>query len=415
MINFLKKGNRLILCYTPEYAGSVNWITDAIKTKGFVKLKRTFHYTDEDILNNTEFEETTEIDDYVDPEMEVTTFFVFAELIGDYYKVKRGVLIDNFDIFIDKNVPLKKNFFVADSDVSVFKIIKNISLNDFYLGGDNPSAIPVEEFEKLLKHFPNFYERRKYVEARLSSLLRNYLDGVKDAEKVYQQYLNTKLSKHGTDLTEIFRDLELVKYQTILEKLYEMLEDESQYSEHQWQEEILQIILLLYPKYIFAFKSVPIQAKLADGIKDKQLDLLLVDSNGYIDVIEIKKPFENAIMTKGMYRENYIPLRELSGTVMQIEKYIYYLNRWSLEGEKFLNKRYKTKLPEGFDIKIANPSGLIIMGRENNLSSQQKNDFEVVKRKYKNIVDIITYDNLLERLRFTIEQIQKMEQKDGTA
>ncbi len=82
---------------------------------------------------------------------------------------------------------------------------------------------------------------------------------------------------------------------------------------------------------------------------------------------------------------------------MQIEKYIYYLNRWSLEGEFFLSKRYKTQLPEGFEIKIANPNGLIIMGRENNLSSQQKNDFEVVKRKYKNIVDIITYDNLLER------------------
>jgi len=54
-------------------------------------------------------------------------------------------------------------------------------------------------------------------------------------------------------------------------------------------------------------------------------------------------------------------------------------------------------LPEDFEIKIANPNGLIIMGNENNLSSQQKNDFEVGKRKYKNIVDIITYDNLLER------------------
>ncbi|MDE3183201.1 MAG: DUF4263 domain-containing protein [Bacteroidota bacterium] len=187
-----------------------------------------------------------------------------------------------------------------------------------------------------------------------------------------------------------------------------MLKDENQYNEHQWQEEILQIILLLYPKYIFAFKSVPIQAKLADGIRDKQLDFLLVDSNGYVDVIEIKKPFENAIMTKGVYRENYIPLRELSGTVMQIEKYIYYLNRWSLEGEKFLSTKYKTQLPEGFDIKIANPSGVIIMGRENNLSPGQKDDFEVVKRKYKNIVDIITYDNLLERLQFTIEQIRKI-------
>lgn len=408
MISFLKENDKLVLRYIPEFPSSNNWIREAIKTNGFVKLKKTFYYENEDILNNSEFQDDTEVDDYEDLEMEYTTFFAFAELVGDYYKVKRGILIDHFDLFIHKDVRLNINFFVANSDVSVFQVIKNISPNDFYLGGDNRSAVPVEEFEKLLKHFPNSYERRKYVEARIASTLRNYLDGIKDAEKIYQKYINTKLTKQGIDLTKTFQDVELIKYKTILEKLQGMLKDENQYSEHQWQEEILQIILLLYPKYIFAFKSVPIQAKLSDGIKDKQLDFLLVDSNGYVDIIEIKKPFENAIMTKGVYRDNYIPLRELSGTVMQIEKYIYYLNRWSLEGEKFLKKRYETQLPEGFDIKIANPNGLIIMGREDNLSLEQKNDFEVVKRKYKNIVDIITYDNLLERLRFTIEQIQKI-------
>ena len=133
----------------------------------------------------------------------------------------------------------------------------------------------------------------------------------------------------------------------------------------------------------------------------------MVDSNGNTDIIEIKKPFENAIMTKGVYRDNYIPLRELSGTVMQIEKYIYYLNRWSYEGEKFLTNKYKDELPKGFDIKITNPNGIIIMGRENNLSVKQKRDFEVVKRKYKNVVDIITYDSLIDRLKATIEQIKK--------
>ncbi|MFT3945588.1 MAG: DUF4263 domain-containing protein [Agriterribacter sp.] len=408
MIDFLTKDDRLVLRYIAEFANSSDWINEAIKTKGFVRLKRTFYFEEDDILSDSEFDEEAEIDDFDDPDQEQVTYFLFAELTGDYYKIKRGILINDFDVFIHKDVSLSPIFFVADSDVSVFNVIKNISQNNLYLGGDYPSAVPVEEFEKLLKYFPTSYERRKYVEARISSLLRNYLDGIKDAEKLYQKHLNTKLSKQGTDLTKTFQEIELVKYQTILEKLQQMLKDENQYSEHQWQEEILQIILLLYPKYIFAFKSVPIQAKLADGIRDKQLDLLLVDSNGYVDVIEIKKPFENAIMTKGVYRENYIPLRELSGTVMQIEKYIYYLNRWSLDGERFLSRKYETQLPKGFDIKIANPSGLIIMGRENNLSPEQKNDFEVVKRKYKNIVDIITYDNLLERLQFTIEQIRKI-------
>ena len=46
------------------------------------------------------------------------------------------------------------------------------------------------------------------------------------------------------------------------------------------------------------------------------------------------------------------------------------------------------------------------MGRENNLSKDQKNDFEVVKRKYKNVIDILSYDDLLQRLKFSIQQIQ---------
>ena len=48
------------------------------------------------------------------------------------------------------------------------------------------------------------------------------------------------------------------------------------------------------------------------------------------------------------------------------------------------------------------------MGREANLSDEQRDDFEIVKRKYKNVIDILTYDDLLQRLDFTIEQIQKM-------
>ncbi len=220
--------------------------------------------------------------------------------------------------------------------------------------------------------------------------------------------MSKKLTKQGSNLSKTFQESELIKYRTILGKLIEMLNEENQYSEHQWQEEILQIVLLLYPKYIFVFREVPIHTRITEGIRERFLDFLLVDSNGNSDIIEIKKPFENAIMTKGVYRDNYIPLRELSGTVMQIEKYVYYLNRWSHDGEKFLTEKYKKELPYGFDIKITNPNGMIIMGRENNLSLEQKRDFEVVKRKYKNVIDIITYDSLVERLKTTIEQIKKV-------
>ena len=132
-----------------------------------------------------------------------------------------------------------------------------------------------------------------------------------------------------------------------------------------------------------------------------------IDSNGNVDIVEIKRPFDNCIVTKNTYRDNHIPLRELSGTVMQIEKYIFYLNKWGKKGEDVLTNKYKEKLLDDFKIKITNPSGIIVMGRENCLSNIQREDFEVIKRKYKNIIDIITYDDLLKRLKFTIEQLKK--------
>ena len=164
----------------------------------------------------------------------------------------------------------------------------------------------------------------------------------------------------------------------------------------------MQIILLLYPKYIHVFKEAPVRDTYNNA--NRNIDYLLVDSSGNTDIIEIKKPFDKRIVTVRTYRDNYIPLRELSGTVMQIEKYIFYLNKWGRKGEDKLTAYYKDKLAENFKIKITNPSGIIIMGRKKGMTNEQLQDFEVIKRKYKNVIDIITYDDLLERLEFTISQ-----------
>ena len=88
---------------------------------------------------------------------------------------------------------------------------------------------------------------------------------------------------------------------------------------------------------------------------------------------------------------------------MQIEKYIFYLNKWGKKGEEKLTSYYRDELADDFTIKITNPGAIIIMGRKNTLSSEQLQDFEVIKRKYKNVIDIITYDDLLERLESTIK------------
>ena len=84
---------------------------------------------------------------------------------------------------------------------------------------------------------------------------------------------------------------------------------------------------------------------------------------------------------------------------MQTEKYIFHLSRWGEKGEDTLNKKYEDKLPDGLKIKIINPKGIIIMGRENDLNSEQKQDLEFIKRQYKNVIEIITYDSLIGRIK----------------
>ena len=215
--------------------------------------------------------------------------------------------------------------------------------------------------------------------------------------------MNSKISAKGENLTDRFRESELHKYKAIYEKLITMLDSENNYNEKQWQAEIIQIILLIFPKYLHAFDEVTITDT---QNRSRRLDYLLVDSTGNIDIVEIKKPFNSSIVTKRTYRDNYIPMRELSGTVMQIEKYIFYLNKWGKKGEERLTDEFKEKIPQNFNIQITNPSGIIIMGREIGLSKEQLLDFEVIKRKYKNVVDIITYDDLLNRLRLMIEKLK---------
>nr|WP_262917177.1 Shedu immune nuclease family protein [Subsaxibacter sp. CAU 1640] len=185
-----------------------------------------------------------------------------------------------------------------------------------------------------------------------------------------------------------------------------MLSNEVDYSEPQWQEEILQIILLLFPKYIAVFKEVRFNDVYNNKIR--RLDYGLIDFMGNLDLVEIKIPFDKSIVSVSPYRENHIPNRDLSGTIMQIEKYIYYLNKTGRKGEKQLTEKYKKELPKNLEIKITNPNGMIIMGRDINLTKQQLSDFEIIKRKYKNIIDIFTYDDLLRRLEIMVVQLKKI-------
>lgn len=163
-------------------------------------------------------------------------------------------------------------------------------------------------------------------------------------------------------------------------------------------------LIVTYQKYLVALSSVHIK-DLAN--KDRQLDFLLVANDGTVDILEIKKPFASAVMSEGTYRDNFIPKRELNGAIVQCEKYLYYLTGNKAENERLIQKEQAGNL-ENLVLKITNPQSLILVGRSAEFNGQRAEDFEIFRRCHKNISEILTYDDLLERIRNSILFLTKV-------
>lgn len=395
-IEFYQDGNLLVLRYKPAESF---WVAQNLKSNQPVPIRRTFEFEPDDLIPPALEEDDDELLDDEGSDFH----FALGERVGEYFRINPRVVDTTNAFFFHESIELESAHFVAERNVSILKKIDSVIKQDVYVGGSADDAMPWPAYGQLVAKFPNSYELRRYADARVGACVRDYFETATDTELLFEKYMNKRMPADGGEVLDVFRSQEAAKYQTLAAKLRDMLANEPSYSEKQWQDEILNMIRLIYPKYVLVFSGTPV----FDSVRKKQrfLDLLLVDSSGSVDLIEIKRPFDKCVVSERQYRDNYIPLKELSGAVMQIEKYILYLNKWGQRGEDDLNKRYRREL-KGMRLKIINPKGIIIMGREVNLSPEQRDDFEVIKRKYSNVIDIVTYDDLLSRLDFTVRQLE---------
>lgn len=386
--------NKLLVEYSPD--NGVKWIDEIIKTDEEFMLKKTFIFRQQDFYQYIETDDSQRT-------------FVIGLIEDGYFRIEKRILDTTHDVLIHTSVRISIKTFISNNNFSIFKRFDKLANQQIIIGGDTYSDSILEEvFIDIINSLPSSTEIRYYIDSRITNVLGQYLENVKDSGKAFERYLDRRITLSPFNSLDSLRSYETEKYAFILENLKMMLDNSNSYSENDWRDKILEIILLLYPKYIKCFPEVPINDYYSSPttMTVRRIDLMLVDSIGNIDVIEIKKPFEFCVVTKNVYRDNYTPLKELSGTIMQVEKYLFHLNKWGVNGEKALTLRYQSQLPNELTIKVTNPKGLIIIGRDHNLSERQRFDFEIIKRKYSNIMDIITYDDLLKRLENIIDRFR---------
>lgn len=381
-----KHNENLLLIYSPQWGidyfhqhFSEFWDKESIWIK-----RNIFNFKREDLLNSEYDLESSEIT------------FILWKIENNYYRICSRILGTQNDILIHKDSTINEDYFFSGNNSFLLEL-ERLSNQPIIIGGDNSNAIPEDIFISIIDSFPTKTELTHYSNARITNILSEYLEWVTDSQSKYEQYLERrKKLKVDTTTIDWIERYELEKYIFIRTTLEEMLQKYEKYSEKQWENKILEIILILFPKYIRVYHSMPVMDYYTDPTKPKkrQIDIALLDASFHLDIIEIKKPSYHDTVSEKPFstRDNHIPMKNLSSAVMQIEKYIFHLNKWGTVWEKELSKKY------GHEIQIVNPQWILITWRCNKFTKRQRFDFEIIKRQYSSIVDIITYDDLIRRL-----------------
>ena len=390
-IEFKKIDGKLILVYTP--AMGVDDITKRLSTEEGVQIKNTFHVTDSLLYETDEAE-----DDW-----EETLRFCVGTMGETYTKLDSEVFGTNNSFYIGNEIKLKPQMFTAYRNISIIRKIDEMIERDFYIGGDWEAynGISKEIFENLISKFPKTAELDKYANKRIASIIKDYFPECDKYEAIYEKFIESRNNSYvppSSSLSDFNVQIELEQFTIAYQELKDMLDQYEAIDEKKWQEKIHNILQLLYPKYICCVREV----RFYGGKKDKQPDFLLVDANGFVDVLEIKKA---DVRMLSQYRNNYVASREVSGAIQQIEKYIFCLNS-SDKAKKDVLDRLDGLLPYGLKVQVVNPQGILLVGRSNEFNEEQKKDFELIKRQYKHVADIMTYDDLLFRLGNIIESLK---------
>lgn len=209
----------------------------------------------------------------------------------------------------------------------------------------------------------------------VTTLLTNLMkSGYKSQITKSKLFKNTKIQFDFVTLDEIIKEFE--------SKMQKKL------SESDWGKFLDNNLTLIDSKYIH---SIPQLNVVLGGTR--KVDFGLVDILGYLDIFEIKKP-ETKLLTKNKdSRGNYEWNKEALESITQAEKYLFHAET------KGANLRDDIKRQRNIPLEIIRPRAFVIMGHSNQLDNDsKKQDFRILKNQFKNI-EIILYDELLERLK----------------
>lgn len=352
-----------------------------------------------------------------------------------YYRIEGRVLGIAQDVLLCSDRPVSRwslGWFGAGFQrrTSIFKKISSAVASDeseIVIGGPAEGSVPWGTFDELLSSFPTTAELERLGAVQISDRIADYLPLAGDFEEDYAKCVE-RVHAHTRRSTSSNRrrlsgesERERLGNDRIAEssrasidealRLLGSIDEEGwrAHDERYWQKRLLAVLPALYPQYVAAIKEkglIDLVSKKGRPV-NRRLDYLMIEASGNVDIAELKAPVpKERLIRKRKYRGNYVPAAELAGAIEQVEKYLYHLNHLGAEGERKFSEECKRKLvegggpelPEDLQLRCIDPHGIIIMGHAD-FDEDEQRDFDIIRRQYAHVVDIVTYDDLRDRLR----------------
>lgn len=245
-----------------------------------------------------------------------------------------------------------------------------------------------EEFEKLIKFIQEEYEPFRHGVNSFISLNTKFNDDTAAQLKALfdgaQQPLIDFLANPETISANLSSAIENIRRIKSIKNFEEMLSHNL--VEAQWQEWFENNTWVLGSDYIIVLEERRIDIK-------NIADFLMRSYDGFMDVIEIKRPDGNMKFWAPLKdHENLVPHADLIKAITQTSRYIYEIEQKqdSIKFQKYVN-----------GTKVVKPRAVLIYGRSNDWGQEENEAYRILINSYHNLT-ILTYDHVLNRAKSMI-------------
>tara|TARA_A100000171_G_scaffold50964_1_gene63759 strand:+ start:962 stop:2167 length:1206 start_codon:yes stop_codon:yes gene_type:complete len=285
-----------------------------------------------------------------------------------------------------------------------FKVVLNYDefkiLKEQFTAIVNESKRDKSEYadEFFYKNYPRIFNATSTSsQTRLKKVIKNLdesiiphlsPDDVSRVEKFYESLIEKKyksLSSKFKLITRTKLKIDKIAIQELIDEFEKKLKSES--SESDWGKFLKKYLFLLDSKYV---DSIPELNVVLAG--SRNVDFGLIDNYNYLDIFEIKKPNTKLLESK-TDRGNYFWHKETNKAITQAEKYLFNAERKG----NHLSEDIQREI--GKTVNIIKPRAILLIGHSEQLDNlNKKTDFRILRNSLKN-VEVILYDELLERLK----------------